>query len=84
MEVLKGRIYRHFKGDYYLVEDIVIHSESKEPMFLYRALYDDGKLYVRPYNMFASEVDREKYPNVKQQYRFQLVEAKSVAKDFER
>ncbi len=81
-KIIPGRIYRHFKGDYYLVEDIVIYSEDKSEMVLYRSLYGDGKLYVRPYDMFASEVDREKYPDVKQQYRFELQDIESVAKKF--
>lgn len=76
-EILKGRIYRHFKGDYYLVEDIVSYSEGGE-MVLYRCLYEDGKRYVRPYEMFASEVDHIKYPDVKQKYRFELQDIKSV------
>ena len=79
-EIKVGRIYRHFKGDYYLVEDIVIDSETKGKMVLYRALYGDGKRYVRPYDMFASKVDREKYPDVEQEYRFQLQEIESLNK----
>lgn len=75
-------IYKHFKGDYYLVEDVVQHSETKEKMVLYRRLYGDGGLWVRPYDMFLSEVDHEKYPNVKQKYRMELQEIESVAKDF--
>ena len=47
MELVIGGIYKHFKGDYYLVEDIVYHSETKEKMVLYRALYGSGKKYVR-------------------------------------
>lgn len=74
---IKG-IYRHFKGDYYLVEDIAIHSETKEKYVVYRALYGNTELYIRPYDMFLSEVDRNKYPDVKQQYRFELQEIKSV------
>ena len=81
-KIIPGRIYRHFKGDYYLVENIALYSEDKSEMVIYRTLYDDGKLYVRPYDMFASEVDKEKYPNVKQKYRFELQEIGSVAKDF--
>lgn len=80
MEILKNRIYRHFKGDHYLVVDIAVHSETKEKLVIYRALYGDGELYARPYDMFASKVDRVKYPNVKQEYRFELVDAKSVVK----
>ena len=76
---IKG-IYKHFKGDYYLVEDIVIHSETKEKMVLYRGLYEDMKLYVRPLDMFLSEVDHEKYPNVIQKYRFELQNIESKNK----
>lgn len=73
-------VYKHFKGDLYLVEDIIYHSETKEKMVAYRALYGDNRLWCRPYNMFISEVDHEKYPNVKQKYRFELQEIESVAK----
>ena len=79
MEIIKGRIYKHFKGDYYIVEDIVIHSETKELMVLYRALYGKGLRYVRPYEMFLSKVDKQKYPEVKQEYRFQLQDLESKA-----
>ena len=79
MEVLLGRIYKHFKGDMYIVEDVVIHSETKEKMVLYRALYGNGLRYVRPYDMFLSKVDKIKYPDVKQEYRFQLQDIESVA-----
>ena len=76
-------IYRHFKGDYYIVEGIGIHSETKEKYVIYRALYDDtSKLYLRPYDMFLEKVDKEKYPNVKQEYRFELQNIESRAKDF--
>ena len=74
---IKG-IYKHFKGDYYIVEDIAIHSENKEKYVVYRALYNDTKLYIRSYDMFLSEVDHEKYPNVTQKYRFELQDIKSV------
>ena len=74
---IKG-IYKHFKGDYYLVEDVVTHSETKEKMVLYRRLYEDCSLYVRPLDMFLSEVDHEKYPNVSQKYRLELQDIKSV------
>ena len=75
MEILKNRVYKHFKGGgIYLVEDIVTHSETKEKMVLYRALYGTCERWVRPYDMFIEKVDKVEYPNVKQEYRFELQE----------
>lgn len=81
-EVIVNGIYKHFKGDYYMVEDIATHSETGEKYVVYRALYEDRKLYIRPYDMFISKVDKEKYPNVKQEYRFELANIKSVKANF--
>ena len=77
-EIKVTGIYRHFKGDYYIVEDIAIHSETKEKYVVYRGLYGNNELYIRPYDMFLSEVDHEKYPNEKQKYRFELQDVKSI------
>ena len=74
MEVLKNRVYKHFKGDYYLVVDIALDSETLKEMVIYRGLYNDGPLYVREISNFLSKVDKEKYPNVKEEYRFELQE----------
>lgn len=76
-ELQLHRIYRHFKGDYYLVEDVALDSETEEEMVIYRKLYEDGSLWVRPKSMFLSEVDHEKYPDVKQKYRFELLKVAS-------
>lgn len=69
-------VYRHFKGNYYIVEAIGNYSENKEKVVIYRALYGKKELWVRPLEMFLSEVDHQKYPDVKQKYRFKLVNIK--------
>ena len=76
-KVVVHGVYRHFKGDLYIVEDICEHSETGEYLVLYRALYGEGKLYARPMKMFLSEVDHEKYPTVKQEFRFELQQIES-------
>ena len=75
-EIVKGGLYRHFKGMYYYVLDVATHSETGEKLVVYQKLYDERDLYVRPLEMFCSDVDRDKYPDVKQQNRFQLMSGK--------
>ena len=69
---IKG-IYKHYKGDLYLVEDIIYNSESCEKMVAYRELYGDAKLWCRPYDEFLGEVNKNG-----QKYRFELQDIKSV------
>ena len=80
MEVIKNRVYRHFKGDYYIVVDICRHSETLEEMVLYRGLYGEGPLWARPISEFDKKVNKEKYPDVTQEYCFELQEIESVRK----
>ncbi|MGN0071827.1 MAG: DUF1653 domain-containing protein [Atopobiaceae bacterium] len=77
-EVRIGGIYRHFKGDYYLVEGTATGSEDGRQYVVYRKLYGDGGLWIRPLEMFLSPVDRKRYPEATQDERFCLVDVASV------
>ena len=79
----KGDVVAHFKRELldedngklsakylYLIRDIAVNTETDERMVIYASIEDPNKIYVRPYDMFCSEVDHEKYPNIKQKYRF--------------
>ena len=82
-EVEIGRVYRHFKGNYYFVEDIAYDSETKERMVIYKPLYkrEDGrKIWVRPEKMFLEEIPERPDNITGQKVRFKLV--KNIEKNY--
>jgi hypothetical protein len=78
--LIVGGVYRHFKGKLYQVKGIATHSETKEPYIIYQRLYPPYDMWIRPREMFLGFVDKVKYPQVKQKYRFQLLSEEEMQK----
>lgn len=82
-EVKVGKVYRHFKGNYYFVENIALDSETKERIVIYKPIYErnDSKIWVRREKMFLEEIDVTRKDNITgQRYRFEL--SKDIEKDY--
>ena len=72
-----GKVVRHFKGNYYFIEDICMDSETKEYTIIYKNLYnrEDSNIWARPAKMFFEEIDENRVDNItKQKHRFELVD----------
>ena len=83
MEQVKiGKVYRHFKGNYYFVENVALDSENKERMVVYKAIYDrpDSQIWVRPEKMFLEEISERPDNITGQKHRFELVN--DIEKDY--
>ena len=82
-EVKVGKVYRHFKGNYYFIEDIALDSETQERVVIYKPIYDrnDSKIWVRRESMFLEKIDETRKDNITgQKYRFELAE--EIGKDY--
>ena len=74
MEVLVGRIYKHFKGNYYIVLGFALNTETEEQMVIYKALYGEGQVFARPLTSFTEKVEEKS-----QEHRFELQNIESLA-----
>lgn len=75
---MTGRRYRHFKGRIYIVTDLAVNTESNEIMVIYKCFADPIVTWCRPLSMFTSDVDRKKYPDIKQKKRFEPLSKQEV------
>lgn len=73
----KGTVVRHFKGNYYTIIGVGVHTETEETFVIYQSL-NNPTIYIRPYDMFISKVDKSKYPNADQEYRFEVAREKGA------
>lgn len=72
----EGKLAKHFKGKLYLILGTVEHAETGEELVIYKAMYGDYEKYARPIDIFLSKVDKEKYPEIDQEFKFEFIEFK--------
>lgn len=89
----RGDIVKHFKWEtlseeerkqnkyLYIIRDIAEHTETGEKLVIYQAMYTPFQIYARPLDMFFAKVDHEKYPDIKQQYRFEECDMQDLIKE---